>query len=86
MDWDPNNKLEQATHHTIKQCHGVGIWPLLWKGKKGNARAIDGDGANEVGEYAWEVVRWLVGLWERDQQESTDSQRSSRGQLPGFYR
>ena len=68
MDWDPSNKLEHATYKAVKQCHGVGIWAMIWKAK-GKAREVDGEGENEVDEHAWEVVRWLVELWEKDSKE-----------------
>ena len=77
----------------MKSCRKDGVWGLLWvkeNGKKRKERedGDDGEGARQrvVSEKGWEVLEWLVAVWEKDKEGGPKDQGQSgvRGSFPPF--
>jgi hypothetical protein len=91
LNWEATCAIEKKVWAKMRRCVNDGIWGLLWinqtsqTGRRPNARKRDEDEEESeprriVSEKGWEVLQWLIQLWEKDQSAAEADVEPGRSQ------
>jgi len=70
LNWEANGRMEEEARKTLRRCREEGVWGLVSVHEKaGKKKEEEEEEGTEriVGEKGWEVLEWLVAVWEADQ-------------------